>query len=187
MLAGRADEAADLLTRAGDAAGSGSVARCLLDRDEPAARRLTEHADIAVSTFDAARLRLTAGTVLRRLGARSDARRQLRLAETTFTELSTLPWLERVQAELRASGATLRRRPEGQELTAAERRVASLVAEGRSNKEVAQALFLSPKTVEFHLGRAFRKLGVQNRTTLAARHGELLLGSGVEPVGQGPE
>ncbi len=187
VLAGRADEAADLLTRAGDAAGSGSVARCLLDRDEPAARRLTEHADIAVSTFDAARLRLTAGTVLRRLGARSDARRQLRLAETTFTELSTLPWLERVQAELRASGATLRRRPEGQELTAAERRVASLVAEGRSNKEVAQALFLSPKTVEFHLGRAFRKLGVQNRTTLAARHGELLLGSGVEPVGQGPE
>lgn len=76
-------------------------------------------------------------------------------------------WSERVVAELRASGATLRRDPSGRELTPGERRIAGLVAEGHSNKEVATLLHLSPKTVEFHLGRVYRKVGVSNRTALA--------------------
>ena len=77
--------------------------------------------------------------------------------------------MARAREELRASGATLRRRDQGDALTPSERRIAELAAEGRSNKEVATALFLSPKTVEFHLGNAYRKLGVGNRTELAVR------------------
>jgi DNA-binding CsgD family transcriptional regulator len=171
--AGRHTEASEVLTRAGDTVSSGSVAGCLLLGDEPAARRLAQHADAAESTFEAARLRLTAGSILRRCGARADARLLLRTAEATFTGLGAQPWAERARGELAASGATLRRGPEGQDLSAGELRVAGLVAEGRSNKEVAAALFLSPKTVEFHLGRAFRKLGVSNRTALAARLADL--------------
>jgi DNA-binding CsgD family transcriptional regulator len=79
--------------------------------------------------------------------------------------------LARAEAELRTSGATLRASPVESELTPSEQRIARLVAEGRSNKEVAALLFLSPKTVEFHLGRIFRKLEVENRTALARRLG----------------
>ena len=169
---GRPGDAADVLTRAGDPPESGSMARCLLDDDQAAAWRLVEHAHTDTA-FQGARRRLAAGGILRRAGARSDARQQLRLAEEVFTALGATPWLERAQSELRASGATLRRGPEGQQLTPGELRVAGLVAQGRSNKDVAAALFLSTKTVEFHLGRAYRKLGVANRTALAARLAEL--------------
>jgi len=148
------------------------MARCLIDDDEGAAWRLVDRASTDTA-FQGARRRLAAGAILRRAGARSDARQQLRLAEEVFAALGATPWLERAQSELRTSGATLRRGPEGQELTPGELRVASLVAQGRSNKDVAAALFLSTKTVEFHLGRAYRKLGVANRTALAARFAEL--------------
>ncbi len=171
--AGRRGDAVDVLARLDDPQAVGSVARCLVDSDEEAAGRLGEHAEAADEMFHAARLRLEAGAILRRTGARSEARRQLRRAEEVFMTLGTPHWLERAQSELRASGATLRRGPEGQELTAGELRVARLVAQGRTNKDVAAALFLSAKTVEFHLGRAFRKLGVANRTALAARLTEL--------------
>ena len=66
-----------------------------------------------------------------------------------------------------ASGATLRKDPSGRELTPSELRIASLVAEGHSNKDVGALLHLSPKTVEFHLGRVYRKVGVGNHTALA--------------------
>jgi DNA-binding CsgD family transcriptional regulator len=145
------------------------VAQCLVDDDQSAARRLTHVADKAESPFDSARWLLAAGSILRRSGLRREARQQLRSAEQLFAAIEAPPWLMRVHAELRASGATLRRGPETPSLTPSELRVATLVAEGRSNKEVAAALFLSTKTVEFHLGRAFRKLGVRNRTALAAR------------------
>lgn len=146
-----------------------SVAHCLLERDESAARRVVQHAATAPSTFDAARWRFTAGSMLRRSGARREARQQLRLAEGVFEGLGATMWADRARSELRASGATIRRGPEGPTLTAGELRVANLVAEGRSNKDVAAALFLSTKTVEFHLGRVYQKLGVSNRTALGAR------------------
>jgi len=173
LTVGRRDAAAQVLAGRGDPDASRSVARCLLDDDEAAARHLVEHAAAADTAFEGARRRLAAGAILRRAGARSDGRHQLRLAEEAFSSMGATPWLERARSELRASGATLRRGPEGLDLTPGELRVATLVAQGRSNKDVAAALFLSTKTVEFHLGRAYRKLGVANRTALAARLAEL--------------
>jgi len=103
----------------------------------------------------------------RRLGRRVEARVQLRGAETGFSALGATPWLAKAQDELRASGATLRTRAEPADaLTASETRVARAVAEGLSNKEIAAALFLSGKTVEFHLSRIYRKLGVRGRSDL---------------------
>ena len=117
----------------------------------------------------AAWLLLAAGERYRRAGRRREARAALQRAAALYEALGAEPWVARAREELRASGATLRRRDQGDALTPSERRIAELAAEGRSNKEVATALFLSPKTVEFHLGNAYRKLGVGNRTELAAR------------------
>ena len=81
-----------------------------------------------------------------------------------------MPWADRVRGELRASGAVLRSRPQaGLELTEAELRVAVLAADGLTDREICGQLYLSPKTVEFHLGRVYRKLGVRGRTELARR------------------
>ena len=127
----------------------------------------------------AAWLLLAAGERYRRAGRRRDARAALQRATALYESLGAEPWVARAREELRASGATLRRRDQGDALTPSERRIAELAAEGRSNKEVATALFLSPKTVEFHLGNAYRKLGVGNRTELAVR----LRDAGVNPEG----
>jgi DNA-binding CsgD family transcriptional regulator len=81
-----------------------------------------------------------------------------------------VPWAKHAQSELRASGETLRRQEVGtaDELTPQELQVAMLVAGGAPNREVGAALFLSPKTIEAHLGRIYRKLRVRSRTELAA-------------------
>ena len=115
----------------------------------------------------AARTLLLHGERLRRDGRRREARRQLRAALERFEEFQAEPWSERTRRELRASGERLRRDAgAGDELTPQELQVALQVAEGKANKEVAAALFLSPKTVEFHLGRIYRKLGVSSRAEL---------------------
>ena len=123
------------------------------------------HEDVD-DAFACARTEQSFGERLRRAGHRRDARDQLRQALETFEELGATPWRERAAAELRASGETLRRRRphEGEELTPQELQIALLVAEGRTNKDVGAALFLSHKTVEFHLGHIYRKLNVSNRT-----------------------
>jgi DNA-binding CsgD family transcriptional regulator len=97
--------------------------------------------------------------------------RQLRAALTLFDELAAEPWTERARAELRATGETMRRREpeERDELTPQELQIALQVAEGKTNKDVAAALFLSPKTIEFHLKRVYRKLGVRSRGELIRR------------------
>jgi DNA-binding CsgD family transcriptional regulator len=126
---------------------------------------LHERAD---DPFAQARTELAFGERLRRAGQRREARVQLRAALKTFDELAAPPWLERAAAELRASGETLRKRQphEAEELTPQELQIALLVAEGKTNKEVGAALFLSHKTVEFHLGRIYRKLSVGSRADL---------------------
>lgn len=140
----------------------------LLDTDEAAgALRLVELLEPGAPPIVLALERVAIGERLRRAGRRTLAREQLRAALDFFQGISAEPWVQRVEEELRASGATLRRRDEGALLTASERRVAVLAAEGLRNKDVASTLFLSPKTVEFHLGNAYRKLGVSNRTALA--------------------
>ena len=131
--------------------------------------------------FGRARLRLVAGAMTRRLGQRVEARALLRGAEADFAHLGATPWLVRSQDELRSSGATLRSAAEPEAaLTAAEARVARAAASGMSNKEIAAVLFLSPKTVEFHLGRIFRKLGVRTRTELV----RLVLDGPYAPAGR---
>jgi DNA-binding NarL/FixJ family response regulator len=87
-----------------------------------------------------------------------------------FTDMDLTAWARRAADELAATGATARpRRPLVSEpLTSQETRVALLVAHGLSNREVAAALFLSPKTVEHHLASVFRKRGFRSRTELAA-------------------
>jgi DNA-binding CsgD family transcriptional regulator len=121
--------------------------------------------------FARARTELAFAERLRRAGRRREARELLRPALATFEELAAAPWLERTAAELRATGETVRKRQphEGEELTPQELQIALLVAEGRTNKEVGAALFLSHKTIEFHLGRVYRKLNVGSRVELARR------------------
>lgn len=103
------------------------------------------------------------GQARRRAGRRRDARETLRRGLAIFEELGAEPWAEQARAELeRIAGRT----PSGRELTAAEERVARLVAEGRSNREVAARLFVTERTVETHLSSIYRKLDVRSRTEL---------------------
>jgi DNA-binding CsgD family transcriptional regulator len=123
------------------------------------------------SGFEAARTRLVYGERLRRAGRRTEAREQLRCALGVFRAIGAEPWERRAQTELRASGARLRRTDTAprDELTPQELQVALVVAEGVTNREAAARLFLSPKTIEVHLSRAYRKLGVRTRTELSRR------------------
>ena len=118
--------------------------------------------------FEVARTRLCFGERLRRERRRTAARDQLHLALDTFERLGASPWARRARAELRAAGETSTSDRAGTaELTPQELQVALLVTEGATNREAAASLFLSPKTVEVHLTRAYRKLGVRSRTELA--------------------
>jgi DNA-binding CsgD family transcriptional regulator len=130
-------------------------------------RALDLHTQVE-SPFALARTRLCYGERLRRAGRRVDAREQLRAALQTFELVSARPWAERARRELRASGETLRRREpdDAEPLTPQELQIALQVAEGRSNKEAGAALFLSHKTIEFHLSRVYRKLDIRSRAEL---------------------
>jgi DNA-binding NarL/FixJ family response regulator len=112
------------------------------------------------------------GELLRRDKKRTEARRHLREAQTTFEQFHAAFWLDRAANELRATGETARRRDPSTlaHLTPQELQIASLVGEGGSNKEIAAQLFLSPRTVEYHLRKVFQKLGISSRAELI-RHG----------------
>ena len=118
---------------------------------------------------DRARTELAYGEYLRRVRRRVDAREHLRAALGTFEELGATPVAERAAQELRASGETARRRDVSTAtgLTPQERQVAALVRQGLSNRDAAAQLFLSPRTVDFHLRNVFSKLGVASRAELA--------------------
>jgi DNA-binding CsgD family transcriptional regulator len=121
--------------------------------------------------FGRARTQLCFGERLRRAGRRVDAREQLRAALETFERLGPTPWADRARGELRATGERLRRREahQAERLTPQELQIALQVAQGKSNREVGAALFLSHKTVEFHLGRVYRKLDIHSRAQLIRR------------------
>jgi DNA-binding CsgD family transcriptional regulator len=121
--------------------------------------------------FELARTELCFGERLRRGRRRADARAPLRRALATFEQLGSSPWAERARAELAATGETARRRDANaaEELTPQELQVALVVANGATNKEAGAALFLSPKTIESHLSRVYRKLDVRSRTELVRR------------------
>jgi DNA-binding CsgD family transcriptional regulator len=119
--------------------------------------------------FERARTELAYGESLRRAQRRTEARTQLRDALATFEGLNTPLWADRARAELEATGITARKRDPStlDTLTPQELRIARLVGSGASNREVAAQLFLSPKTVEYHLRKVFLKLGVSSRFELA--------------------
>jgi ATP/maltotriose-dependent transcriptional regulator MalT len=131
--------------------------------------------------FDLARIQLLYGEHLRRERRRADARTQLRAAHEAFERMRAMPWADRAAAELRATGETARKRDPStfDRLTPQEIQISRLVAEGLSNKEVAAQLFLSPRTIDYHLRNVFAKLGLTSRTQLA----RVSLGDEV-PVGE---
>jgi DNA-binding CsgD family transcriptional regulator len=147
--------------------------RALLADDPHDAERLfTAALDMhegAARPFERARTELAFGELLRRARRRADARPHLRAALERFEALGSALWAERARAELRASGETARKRDPStlDQLTAQEVQIAQLVAEGRTNRDVAGQLFLSPRTIDYHLRNVFRKLDVTSRTELA--------------------
>ena len=137
-----------------------------LDTFFPAA--LAHHAN-TLDVFETARTRLAYGARLRRARRRVDARPPLRAALAQFDELGAVRWADLAAGELAATGESIRRRePSGvQTLTPQELQVSLLLGEGRTTREVAAALFLSPKTVEYHLRKVYTKLGIRSRAELA--------------------
>ncbi|MEU8828497.1 AAA family ATPase [Streptomyces sp. NPDC048636] len=121
--------------------------------------------------IEKARTELYFGETLRRARRRRDARAHLRSAAATFDRIGATPWAGRARQELRATGESARAgataRGTGERLTPQEIRIARLAAEGSTNKEIAAQLFLSPRTVEYHLYKIFPRLGITSRTDLA--------------------
>jgi DNA-binding CsgD family transcriptional regulator len=136
--------------------------------DEHFSEALRWHDELPMA-FERARTQLCYGETLRRAKRRGDAREQLQPALETFATIGARRWAERAEHELGATGQSARRRHPSTavELTPQELRVALAVAQGASNRETATSLFLSTKTVEFHLGSIYRKLGVRSRSELA--------------------
>jgi DNA-binding CsgD family transcriptional regulator len=118
--------------------------------------------------FERARTELAFGEHLRRSRRRVEAREHLRAALEGFETLGASQWAERAREELRASGQTARRREPSTrgDLTAQEVQIARFVSQGLSNREVAAQLFLSPRTIDYHLRNVFRKLGISSRMQL---------------------
>ena len=129
------------------------------------AERSIAELDRASQPFEAARSRLVLGQIHRRAKQKRLAREALERARDAFAELGARVWEARAEAELRRIGG---RTPSPFELTETEASIASLVARGLSNREAADALFLSPATVQASLKRIYQKLGVRSRTELAA-------------------
>jgi DNA-binding CsgD family transcriptional regulator len=132
-------------------------------------REAVAAADVGESPLEQAHARIALGGALRRAGRRSEARQPLRHAVEIALATGARAVARTAHEELLATGAKPRRlRQSGAEaLTATERRVAGMAAEGMPNRGIAQALFVSEKTVETHLGNAYRKLGINARTYLS--------------------
>ena len=129
-----------------------------------------------------ARAHLLYGEWLRRTGRRAEAREQLRTAYGTFAAIGMEAFAERARGELLATGEKVRKRsPEiREELTPQEEQIARLARDGLSNPEIGAQLFLSARTVEWHLSKVFTKFGISSRRELRtglAEDGQLLVRS----------
>ena len=125
--------------------------------------------DSTPDTFERARSELAYGERLRRARRRGDARPHLREAFAAFHQLGAETWAERARLELAATGETARKRDPStlDQLTPRELQVALDLASGLTTRETAAKLYLSPKTVEYHLRSVYRKLGIASRAQLA--------------------
>ena len=180
---GRADAARPALDRLEVAAKASGMpwglalaarSRALLTEGDEAESRYREAIDLLTPTalnFDRARTHLVYGEWLRRVRRNVEAREQLRIAHGLFSDFGMEAFAERARVELRATGGRARKRSveTSNELTPQEAQISQLVAEGATNNEIAAQLFITPRTVEYHLHKVFRKLGVKSRTQLA-RH-----------------
>jgi DNA-binding CsgD family transcriptional regulator len=181
IQSGRRDEALEWLgrldafaTHTGIASEQARVAHCraMLAEGETA-RSLFEEAltlhGRSRRVFERARTELAYGEFLRRGRRRVDARTHLQAALDRFEQLNARPWADRARLELRAAGRTARKRDPSAalQLTPQEVQVARFVARGLHSREVAAQLFLSTRTVDFHLRNVFTKLGISSRTELA--------------------
>ena len=185
--AGRTDAAFQALEEFADTPGGGRWASAALARCRGIlSDKLAEHHFVTALShhehdgqpFERARTQLAYGERLRRDRRRADAREQLTEALDTFERLGATPWADRTRVEMRATGGAA---AEGgaaekeavaaaglEELTAHELQIARLVAYGDTNRQVAAKLFLSPKTIEYHLSQIYRKLDLRSRTQLAS-------------------
>ena len=163
------------------AKGTEARSRALVEDGEAADRLYREAIEWLGRTRMAAHLaraRLTYGEWLRREGRRVEAREQLRDAHGAFLSMAAAGFADRAQRELQATGEKVRKRRADarEELTPQQLRVARLARDGRMNSEIAAELFLSPRTVEWHLRQVFSKLGIRSRIqlhgVLASREGE---------------
>jgi len=187
VRSGRADGLEPLVEDMGRRAdGTASARAVLVARRARAQLADDDHADPlfqgALATqgcealpFEAARTRLAYGEWLRRRRQIVAARLELGAAFQAFSGLRAIPWVERARAELRAAGAPMAVRPStaADELTPQQRQIARLAAEGLTNREIGARLFLSPRTIGFHLSNVFPKLQVTTRAQLARALGDL--------------
>jgi DNA-binding CsgD family transcriptional regulator len=170
------DELASRVATCGTALGRGLLARsrALLAGPSAAAGPLYEEAiELLATTHMATELawaHLVHGEWLRRDGRRAEARSALRTAHAAFADMGAAAFAERARIELEATGERARRRSvdTALDLTPQEAQVARLAAERLTSREIAAQLFISAKTVEYHLGKVFRKLGISSRRELAA-------------------
>jgi len=142
----------------------------VVEDPRPGLVRATELHAASPDRFEEARTRLALGEAERRARRRTASREPLRMALASFESLGARPWADRAAAELEATGERPHRRADRSIdlLTPQELQVATLLAEGRTTRQAAAAMFLSPKTVEYHLRHAYTKLGINTRTDLAA-------------------
>ena len=202
---GRRDEAIELLewyegnaTRLDRISALASCARCRgllaaqageLDAAQACFREALELHDRVELPLDRGRTLLVLGASQRRAKRRREARATLEEALRLFERIGTAIWANRARNELRRISG---RAPAAGALTPAEERVAALVCEGKTNREVAAALFLSDRTVEGHLSHIFGKLGISHRSELARAlaglqtQGEATPNTGDSPVSAGP-
>ena len=132
---------------------------------------------LALPPFQRSRTELLLGEWLRRERRRQEARPHLRAAAESFRSLGAIPWEQRAERELRATGESARVRDPStlDQLTPQELQIAGLVADGLTNRQIAAQLFLSPRTIDYHLRKVFSKLGIASRTELVRQglpHGE---------------
>jgi DNA-binding CsgD family transcriptional regulator len=143
--------------------------RGLLAADAEFEREFDEAIELHSETPETGRTHLGYGARLRRVGRRVRAREELREAIDVFDSLGAEPWSNLARTELEATGETARKRDPStlDQLTPQELQVALLLADGRTTREAAASMFLSPKTIEYHLRNVYRKLGVHSRPELA--------------------
>jgi DNA-binding CsgD family transcriptional regulator len=159
-----------LVTPTNWALGLEARLRALLggEKADASYRESIEHLDCAGLRLELARGHLLYGEWLRRAGRRTDAREQLRSAHDLLSEMGAAAFAERARRELALLGDKTPRRSieTTKELTTQEFHIARMAREGLSNAEIGTRIFLSPRTVEWHLGKIFTKLGVSSRREL---------------------